>query len=220
MKKILILLLVVAGCGSAAEAQTDSSRFDLGSVRLEKKFTQYMSVKGEALEKMPFANLAEAINVWRYGAYSNPSTLVYVVDGNIVPDVNAWSVYDIEEVVFVQSALTQLTGNTGQQQLVLITTRKQYAKTGKFSLRAAGSSALVNVDYKHVAGSGSVSSETNMYHQYYVSGYYSQEKIQLGVSANWLRDVMPAAKSDLVQTHIPRHFNRYRFNAWANARVG
>src|SRR5882724_2865291 len=107
MKKCLyafILLLAAACTGVPLLAQNDSSYFDLGVVRLQKKFAQYQSIKGADLEKMPFANLSEAINVWLYGVYSNSASLVYLVDGNIVPDVNAWSIYDIEEVVLVQSA--------------------------------------------------------------------------------------------------------------------
>ena len=225
MKRIachLITLIVAVSCGTTILAQNDSSTLDLGSVRLKKQFTQYISIKGTALEKMPFANLAEALNVWLYGAYSNSTTLTYVVDGNIVPDVNAWSVYDIEEVVLVQSALTQISGNTGQQQFVLVTTRRQRTKD-KCSLQVAGASALVKTDYKHDAGAvnpDKVSSYTNLYHQYYVSGNYNREKVQLGVSANWLRDVMPGVKSDTTRADIPLHISRFRFNAWINVQVG
>jgi len=218
----LIPLLVAVSCSMAVQAQNDSSTLDPGTVRLKKEFTQHISIKGEALEKMPFANLAEALNVWLYGAYSNSTTLTYVVDGNIVPDVNAWSVYDIEEVVLVQSALTQINGNTGQQQLVLVTTRRQRTKD-KFLLRVAGASAMVKTDYKHGVGavnSDKISSYANLYHQYYVSGNYNREKMQVGVSVNWLRDVMPGIKSDTTHTGIPLHINRFRLNAWINVQVG
>ena len=220
MKKILIPLLLAVSGGSAVQAQSDSSHFDIGSSRLEKKFTQYMSVKGEALEKMPFSNLAEAINVWLYGAYTQPSNLLYVVDGNIVPDVNGWSVYDIKEIVFVQSAAGKLSGMAAQEQLVLITTRRQNSKTPGLSYRLAGASSLVDRDYKHIPNGGNASSDVNMYHQYYVSGYYNREKVQLGVSANWLRDVVPPANSDTTHADIAAHFNRFRFNAWADVKVG
>src|SRR5258707_721687 len=96
---LLIPLLIAVSHCLPVLAQDDSSWYDLGGTRVEKKFTQHISIKGEDLEKMPFANLSEAINVWLYGIYSNPSSLVYIVDGNIVTDVNAWSIYDIEEMV-------------------------------------------------------------------------------------------------------------------------
>jgi len=222
MKRIaypLIPLLVAVSLSGTLQAQKDSAMSDLGSVRLQKQFTQYISIKGELLEKMPFANLAEAINVWLYGAYSNATTLVYVVDGNIVPDVNAWSVYDIEEVLFAQNALTQLTGNTGQQQLVLITTRRRPGKQ-KYSLAVAGASAAASTDYKNIPGGINSSSETNLYHQYHLSGLYTREKIQLGVSANWLHDVLPPAKGDTTEAYTPAHINRFRLHAWANVQVG
>lgn len=215
----LIPLLVAVSCSMAVQAQKDSSTLDIGSVRLKKQNTQYITIKGAALEKMPFANLAEAINVWLYGAYSNAASLVYVVDGNIVPDVNAWSIYDIEEVVLVQSALTQLTGNTGQQQLVLITTRRRPSKN-KFALDVAGASALVNTDYLPASGGKDVSSLTNLYHQYHVSGTYNREKVQMGLTANWLRDVMPGVKNDSTNVVTPLHINRFRLNAWVQAKLG
>lgn len=133
LPKCLISLLVAVSHCLPVLAQDDSSWYDLGSTRVEKKFTQHIAIKGEDLERMPFASLSGAINVWLYGAYSNPATRVYIVDGNMVTDVNAWSIYDIEEVVLLQSALVQTSGNAGQQQFVLVTTRKKSS-----SFRAAG----------------------------------------------------------------------------------
>ncbi|HSC38989.1 MAG TPA: hypothetical protein VLD19_14000, partial [Chitinophagaceae bacterium] len=139
---------------------------------------------------------------------------------NIVPDVNSWSVYDIAEIVFVQSAAGKLSGMAAQEQLVLITTRRQNGKTPGLSYRVAGASSLVNRDYKHIPLGGNATSGVNMYHQYYVSGYYNREGIQLGVSANWLRDIIPPAQSDTTHTDIPAHFDRFRFNTWADIKAG
>ncbi|MBS1564018.1 MAG: hypothetical protein JST39_06500, partial [Bacteroidetes bacterium] len=219
MKKTspLIPLLVAVSCSLGVKAQ-DSTALDLGGVRLQKQFTQSITIKGEALEKMPFANLSDALSAWAYGVYSNDATLTYIVDGNIVADVNAWSIYDIEEVVLPQTALTQLSGNAGQQQLVLITTKRGKAKQG-LSLQLAGSSALVNTDYNRLTGMNNYKSETNLFHQYQASAVYSQKNWQAGLSAGWLRDVAPAVKSDSSNTLSPMHINRFRINAWVQARV-
>ncbi len=73
---------------------------------------------------MPFVNLSDAISVWLYGVYTLPSTVVYIVDGNPVVDVNSYSVFDIEEVTLVQSAAA-LSGTSGtQQEVVLVKTKR------------------------------------------------------------------------------------------------
>ncbi len=221
----LALLFVMYGMPALAQ---DDSWLDLGSTRLEKKFTQHISIKGEDLEKMSFSNLSDAINVWLYGIYSNTGTLVYIVDGNIITDVNAWSIYDIKEIVFVQSALVQTAGNTGQQNFVLVTTRrygpgKPHAgsqQANPFSFRAAGQTALVNRDYHHLYSPAAGSSTTNLYHQYYLSGSYTQGKVQAGVSASWLRDVFPSETNDSTHWSKPYQLNRYRFTAYLDAVIG
>src|ERR1700744_669761 len=88
-----------------ANAQTDTSQYDLGRMLVKKDFTQSITVKGSDLEKYPFSSLSDAIQVWFYGTFTNSNSVVYVVDGNIINDVNAYSIHDIEEVTLVQNAL-------------------------------------------------------------------------------------------------------------------
>src|ERR1700759_3345553 len=152
MKNFTLLSLLLLSF--SAYAQNDSTRLDLGGIVLKKAFTQHISIKGEDLEKMPFSNLAEAINVWLYGDYSTTFNLVYVVDGNEVSDVNTYDVHDIEEVVFVQHAAALMGTGGNQRQIVLVTTRKG---TGKFGLRGAAQAMLV-----HTKGAS-----TDVFHQYY-----------------------------------------------------
>src|SRR5215475_13110614 len=114
------VMTLVLGLGYRADAQFDSTHLDLGYLSLKKDFTQQLAIRGTDLEKMPFTNLSDAIAVWLYGVYTNPSTLLYVVDGNPVADVNAYSVYDIEEVVLVQHAAGLIASAPGQSEMVLI----------------------------------------------------------------------------------------------------
>src|SRR5580704_10117303 len=120
----LLTILTLTCCTSAAMAQDDSSRLDAGYVTLKREFTQLVSIKGSDLEKMPFTNLSDEIAAWLYGAYTTPYTMQYVVDGNPVTDVNAYSIHDIDEVVLVQDASALIATAPGQAQVVVIRTKR------------------------------------------------------------------------------------------------
>lgn len=220
MKRLLtIQMALTLSCMAAwpAVAQTDSSRIDAGTLEFRKEFTQTITIKGEDLEKMPFTDLSEAINAWLLGAYSNASTLSYVVDGNFVTDVNAYSVYDIKEVTFVMNAAADINSASSPQRLVVITTRRP-AK-GK-SLRLAGQSGLVNRNYNDLLQQKGLSSYTNWYHQYYAGGNIQTGKVDMGLSADWLRDVMPARKTPPTSVGTPFELNRFRLNGYFTFKAG
>jgi len=65
----LTMLTVVCGCAFNSVAQYDSSRLDAGYLSFRKEFTQTIIVKGADLEKMPFANLSDALSAWLFGAF-------------------------------------------------------------------------------------------------------------------------------------------------------
>ena len=216
-------LLTIAGACciiSNAYTQTDTSATDLnlGRIKLKKDFTQSITIPGEQLERMPFVSLSEAINAWTYGIYASQSNIKYVVDGIIINDVNAWSVYDIKEVTLVQNALTQVNGADRQQLLVLVTTRK--GGPGKQGITIAGQSFLVKSDPASSPLNPPPSSETNFFHQYQVSAWRNDKNIQYGVSANYLRDVSPALKNPAITTKTPSNYDRFRLNGWLTARLG
>lgn len=216
-----LLTIAVAICFiSNTYAQTDTSTtdLDLGRIKLNKDFTQSITIKGEQLEKMPFTNLSEAINAWTYGIYASRSNINYVVDGIIINDVNAWSVYDIKEVTLVQNALIQINGANRQQLLVLVTTRK--GGTGKQGITVAGQSFLVKTDAVPSPVNSSTSSETNFFHQYQVSAWRNDKNIQYGISANYLRDVNPPLKQPGRKYTVPENYDRFRLNAWFSAKLG
>src|ERR1700677_2049981 len=126
----LTALALACCCALPLFAQYDSSRLDIGYLHLQREFMQTITVKGSDLEKMPFANLSDAIAAWFYGAYTQPATLQYVVDGNPVSDVNAYSIHDIEEVVLVQNAAALVNTADGQQELVVVRTKRGQGKGG------------------------------------------------------------------------------------------
>jgi hypothetical protein len=154
--------LALVWCYTAPSfAQCDSSRLDAGYITLKKEFTQTISIKGSDLEKMPFSNLSDALAAWLYGAYTQDLTLQYVVDGNPVSDVNAYSIYDIDEVVLVQNAAALVNTAGGQRELVIIRTKRGKSPAG---IMAAAQSGLVN------ARVGNNPSGDAVYHRYYTIG--------------------------------------------------
>lgn len=202
MKYLSLLTATILLFHFSALSQNDSTRLDLGSSVLNRHFAQTVSIKGADLEKMPFVSLSEAINVWLYGTYSsNPAFITYVVDGNITIDVNTYSVHDIEEVVLVQNAMASSQLGNNQQQMVLITTRRGKGKQG---VQAAAQTFLVHSPGTH----------TNLYHQYYVGAYKNMDKISVGLSANYLRDVVPITRTDGIDVITPDHLGRWRLNGY------
>ncbi|HEV2482735.1 MAG TPA: hypothetical protein VGS79_23880 [Puia sp.] len=207
--KILLAFLVVSLRASAQHAESDSNRYDIGYLTLNKSFTQHVTIRGEDLEKMPFSNLTEAIRAWLFGAYTGPASISFVVDGNPVADVNSYPIFDIESVTWIDNAVgTAAYGNT-QRELVLVTTRRGKGKEG---LRIAAQAGLVNHD------SNGDPTNTGVVHQYYAGVYKNMDKVSFGVSADWQRDVMPQLKNADFQTQIPLNLQRWRFNGWLDWR--
>jgi hypothetical protein len=221
MKKLTFSVIVIAlafGCPLKTFAQNDSSWLDAGTLKLKKAFTQTISIKGADLEKMPFANLSEAIGAWLYGVYSNALTLSYVVDGIPVSDVNAWSIYDIEEIVFVQNALSKINGAPGQGQMVLITTKKKTA--GSKGITVAAQTGLVRQNFGQFYPGSGIGSKTDVYDQFYAGLNRNEKNIDYGLSADYLRDVMPSAKADSIQSASSFTLSRLRLNGYLDLRLG
>jgi len=71
LKPLLLLSILIVFCFFSASAQTDTSSYDLGRISVMKNFTQTITIKGSDLERYQFSDLADAVNVWLYGTYSN-----------------------------------------------------------------------------------------------------------------------------------------------------
>jgi hypothetical protein len=186
-------------------AQPDSTHLDLGYITLKKEFTQQLVISGADLEKMPFTNLSDALAAWLYGAYTRPSTLLYIVDGSPVADVNAYSVFDIEEAILVENASGMVFTGAGQQAVVLIRTRRGKER---FGVNAAAQTGLLS------GGTKGLKTDTRWYQQYYLGANIHTGAWRFGASANWVRDVQPISGTDRVVT--PDNLQRWRFHGYAD----
>jgi hypothetical protein len=216
MAKSLLIIITLIFCFSCvANAQSDTSNYDLGRILVKKQFTQGITVKGHDLEQYQFSDLADAINVWFYGTYSNASTLVYVIDGNIINDVNAYSIYDIDEITLVQNALGQVSGASPGQQLVLIKLKTD--RPGKQGITAAEQTSLVGIS--NTNNTQGERSSSRLYNQYYLSGYKNFDDFSLGLSADYQRDVFPQVTDSYSSSSPPFNFNRVKLHLWGETKL-
>ena len=206
MRKYTLSLALAIALPFALSAQSDSSRYDIGYLTLNKNFTQHVTIRGEDLEKMPFVNLSEALRAWFFGAYTGSITLAYVVDGNPVTDVDLYPIYEIEEVTLIQNALATAAYGNGQQELVLVTTRRGKGKGG---MRVTAQTGLVNGE-QHPN-----KTRDGVYHQYYLGAYRNLAKFSFGGSAGWQRDIQPDEEWVYLHEFVtPENLQRWRFNGW------
>jgi hypothetical protein len=226
MFKSLIILTAIFICFSTLTfAQNDTSSYDLGRISVKKEFTQSITIKGSDLEHYQFTNLADAINVWLYGTYSNASSLIYVVDGSIITDVNAYSIYDIEEITLVQNALALTGGSNADQQMVLI--KLKTSGPGKQGLEINGQTSLIN--FRKPINSYYETSTTSLYNQFYIRGYKNYKNLSLGISVDYQRDAFPTVNgnyndlqnaNETNNSNASSNLNRIKLNAYLKANLG
>lgn len=205
-------------CFNQANAQTDSAYFNLGRVKLLKSATQHVTVKASDLQKFPFANLADAINVWFSGYFTSANSLIYVIDGNLATDVNQYPIYDIDEITLVQNAVTQLNGSSQQQQFIVVTTKRN--RQGNSGVLVAAQANLVKLQKNRLGSSAVAGADEAFYQQYHISAFKNVDQLHFGVSANYLQDAIPAAnaanRTDLANPQI----KRWRINGYLNTALG
>lgn len=184
-------------------AQYDSSTLNTGLLRLSTQFTQHITIKGEDLEHFPYSSLEQAINVYFNGSYTNDQDILYVIDGNVGGDINAYAVYDIESITLIQDARAKLAGVQRAQQLVIVRTRSGMTRTNSYS--AVASSYITKRREKN---------GSNLYHQLFASGRSYHKNMEVGGSLNYLHEAYPiAVQNKMVEGH-PRQLNRFVANAW------
>jgi hypothetical protein len=203
---ILFGMLVCAG----ASAQTDSTYIDLGRMRARKEFIQTTVIKASDLAQMPFTTLSDVIRLWVNGSYSDKSTMVYVIDGVMINDVDAYSIFDIEEIIIVNDALSQPNGASNLQTLALIKTKGVKSTKPHFSF--AGQAFAVT---KKENGQKYT---TEVFHQYGLSGSGNIGKVSVGGSLNYLHDPMP--NNDSVKVATTPNIDRFRLHLWAQTKLG
>jgi hypothetical protein len=214
-------LMALAAClaikPTAVDAQNDSTWLDAGMVKLKKDFTQFVSIKGQDLETMPFTNLAEALNVWIYGAYTSSNTLIYVVDGVARLDVNSYSVYDIDEAIFIQNALVQINGVAQQEQLVLITTRKH--DPGGSGLTFAAKENVVTNNMLPGSPNKHARYNTGLFHEVYAGLNKQRNNVSYGLSADFQHDARPNQDDDTIHVRTTEHMDRIRLNGYVDVQA-
>lgn len=221
MKTITLSLLtaILLIINSYCFGQTDSSYIDMGRLKVKNAFTQTIDIKGSDLEQMPFSSLEEAINVYLYGTYSTKATLTYVIDGMLINDVNAYSIYDIEKITLIQNALGKISGANDAGWIVVITTRANNNRAKGTTL--AANSFIVNRRLQSSAKNTELMSSPDFFHQYYISSNHQKATINFGASVNFLRDILPIIKDSNNNTSSsPYQLSRFRLNAWLNTSIG
>jgi hypothetical protein len=202
----------------------DSLFHDLGRIQLQKKFTQSITIKGADLEKMPFMDLRDALTVYYNGIYGAKQKFSYVVNGIINADVNAYSIFDIDEVTFVNSAANALNGITPGQVLVLVKTKR--VGPDEWGIRVNGQTNAIRRYIPSIATTAKNADNSgvapiSLYHQYNLSFYTNSSWISAGLSANLQKNVYPQYRNekrwDL--TFKPYTSNRIKLNGFVDIRI-
>jgi hypothetical protein len=200
-------------------AQTDSTHYDLGRIMVKKDFTQSITVKAADIERYQFSNISDALKVFFSGTFTNAGTnstsVTYVVDGNIVDDVNNYSIQDVEEITLVQSALGQVSGAAPSQQMILIKTRRGGA--GKQGITIADQTSFV--DARNNENIKDPTKTTGIYEQAYAGAYKNFTNADLGFSVDYLHDVYPDVAPNTYSFADPFHFSRLKLNGYTDTRL-
>lgn len=210
MKYLNLMLCGMLAC-AVANAQTDSTYLDLGRMRARKEFTQTTVIKASDLAQMPFTNLSDVIRLWVNASYTDKSTMVYVIDGVMINDADAYSIYDIEEITIIQNALSQFNGAASLQTLALIQTKRAKGEQPHFSF-AAQAFAVTQKEkgYNYT---------TELFHQYNLSGSGKIGKVAVGGSVDYLHDAMPTY-NDSTKIITTPNIDRFRGHLWARTKLG
>jgi len=223
LKLLNCLVLSLFAFATTVNAQSDTSNYDLGRLPLPKKFTQAVTIKAADLEKMPFTDLKDAINVYINGIYSAKQNYAYVIDGVLNTDINAYSIYDIDEITFIQNAATVLNGVDATRTLILVKTKKGGSE--KSGVNVAGQTNLVRASSTYQIPAGEVKDKiennSTLYHQYYISGYVNTDNVKAGISADIQHNVFPqfTTQSNFFALN-PVNSNRFKFNGYLAAKLG
>ena len=223
LKLLSCIVLLLFAFVTTVKAQSDTSDYDLGRLPLPKKFTQAVTIKAADLEKMPFTDLKDAINVYINGIYSAKQSYAYVIDGVLNTDINAYSIYDIDEITFIQNAATVLNGADPTRTLILVKTKK--GGPARSGINVAGQTNLVRLSTTYGISNGLTTLRSainnNLYHQYYISGYVNTDKVKAGISADIQHNVFPQFTTlTSFGLHNPLNSNRFKFNGYLDAKLG
>jgi len=232
MKKTLLasVFCLLSALSNLVQAQSEpdevtavDSTYNLGRVVLKKRDVQAVTIKAADLEKIPFRSLQDVINVYTNGVFAAKQSYIFVIDGVLNTDINAYSIYDIEELTFIQNAATVLNGGDPNKALILVKTKRAGGKG--HGVTVAGQTNMVRL-YKPTnpsttSGVPDGKTTTNLYHQYYVSAYAGNHVISGGVSADIQHNITPIYLYDSpYTTRNPPITNRLKLHGYLDAHLG
>jgi len=201
----------------------DTAIYDLGRVTMKKKFTQAITIHASDLEKMPFTDLKEALTLYFNGVYGQQQKFAYVIDGVLNTDINAYSIYDIDEITIIQNAATSLNGVLPSQVLVLVKTKR--GGPNQKGIIATGQFNQVKKYFDFNAGTPTSrankgNTTQDIYQQYYVSAYVNTKTTKAGLSADIQHNVFPQYwNKNVYESFKPLSSNRFKFNGYLDAKL-
>jgi hypothetical protein len=205
-------------------APADTSVYDLGRIRVQKKFTQAITIKAADLEKMPFMDLKEALATYYNGIYGATQKFSYIINGVLNNDVNAYSIFDIEEVTFVQSAFNALNGVLPSQVLVLVKTKR--GGPGTSGVTVSGQTNAISRYVREVPvtatnADNAGNAPIGLYHQYNVSAYANSDIVTYGGSLSLQHNVFPQYRPDDYWDlkFKPYTTNRIKLSGYVDVRI-
>lgn len=181
-REIAAVTFIFLFLGSRSSAQSDSTHYDLGRVTIHKDHVQRTVIQGTDLQRYYTQTTQEAI-LTRIG---HAHDITYVVDGLAINDINAYSIYDIEEVVLIDNALSAVNGALGNGVVALVRTNRN-TRNG-VAIQAAskiGSSGYRKGEQD--APYSLLSEDSKLYQQHYVGGRIGKDRWAAGASVDFLR---------------------------------
>lgn len=216
MYAISLSVFLFCFCSLNCFSQTPDQYYDLGRMQLKKEFTQAITINPKDIANLPYKTLSDAIALWVNGAAGNKNNIAYIIDGVALNDADAYSIYDIEKIVIVQNSLTQVSGANNNQLLAIITTRAPGTPDNNTNVRFASQAGIVSRKNHADAHPRNAS---GIFHQYYAAVRGGTENLTYGFSGNYVHDVTPG-RTDDIKILSQRHFNLFRANGWAQAKLG
>ncbi len=145
MKPVLTLLFCLSGLLSVAQQDTiDASLLQVGYTGIPVKsrlINPVFVIKGDDIRRFPGLSFLEAVDglfPWVCSFESNANDFLYIIDGNVIVDVNAVSLYNIEDVTFIRGGVDA--GNY------------PYTKRGTFIIHSKKTSTLSSFQFNITSG--------------------------------------------------------------------
>lgn len=217
---LLALCFVSIAC--YANAQSDTTYFDMGRMKVKKEFTQTTTIKAKEIENIPSLSLSEIIRSRTSGSLTVKDQIVYVIDGITVADIDGYNIRNIEDITIVRNAAGNQNGAGNMQLLALIRTKawNQHIKPIEFSAMGSGISRRANVSTR-ASNEQMENIVAGNFQQYTLTLRGGKPALNYGGSLAYMHDALPRRnkKDALYDKKIPG-INRYKINLWGTTSIG